>query len=80
MSTLLEVDSRKRVSLGQAAGLADRYLMDQDQDGIITLTPAVVVTADEARLLTRPDIIEAVNASRAHSAAGGEGAGQPRRK
>lgn len=71
MTTLLEVDSRKRVSLGQAAGLADRYLMDQDQDGVITLTPAVVLSAIELELIrNRPDILEAVERSRADVDAG----------
>ena len=39
----LEVDSRRRISLGELAK-ADRYLVEQDDEGKITLTPAVVMT------------------------------------
>jgi hypothetical protein len=42
--TFLEVDARKRVSLGKLA--AHRwYLAAVDDDGTITLTPAVVMPA-----------------------------------
>jgi hypothetical protein len=47
---LLEVDSRRRVSLGQMA-THDRYLAHTEDDGTIILTPAVVMAASEARLL-----------------------------
>lgn len=82
MGPLLEVDSRKRVSLGQAAGLAERYLMEQDQEGVITLTPAVVLSTMEVNLLrNRPDIIEAVEHARADIDAGQiDGTVRPRRK
>lgn len=80
MTTLLEVDSRKRVSLGQAGELADRYLMERGPDGVITLTPAVVMSPAEVRLLGRLDILEAVDDSRTFSAAGGESAGTPVRR
>lgn len=39
----LEVDSRRRVSLGELAK-ADRYLVEQDDTGTIHLIPAVVMT------------------------------------
>lgn len=79
MSTLLEVDGRKRVSLG-AAATAERYLLEQDEGGVITLTPAVVMTADEVKLLSRPDITEAVERSRAKALAGSPGAARPTRR
>lgn len=82
MTTLLEVDSRKRISLGQATGLVERYLMEQDQDGVITLTPAVVLSAMEVNLLkNRPDIVEAVERARCDIDAGRiDGTVRPRRK
>lgn len=80
MRELLELDSRKRVALGQATNLADRYLMDQDPDGVIHLTPAVVMSAEEARLLARTDILDVVEESRRRVAAGGESAGTPTRR
>jgi hypothetical protein len=48
--SLLEVDSRKRISLGSLAQ-HDRYLADVEEDGTIVLTPAVVMSAAQARLL-----------------------------
>ena len=38
----MEVDSRKRISLGPLARHRF-YLVEEDADGVITLTPAVVV-------------------------------------
>lgn len=48
--SLLEVDSRKRISLGSLAE-HDRYLAEVEDDGTIVLTPAVVMSAAQARLL-----------------------------
>ena len=48
--SVLEVDSRRRISLGSLAE-HDRYLVDVEQDGTIVLTPAVVMSAAQARLL-----------------------------
>jgi hypothetical protein len=47
--SLLEVDSRRRISLG-ALATSDRYLVEVEDDGTIVLTPAVVMSAVEARL------------------------------
>jgi hypothetical protein len=47
--TLLEVDSRRRISFGSLA-THSRYLASVEDDGTIILTPAVVMTAAEARL------------------------------
>jgi hypothetical protein len=46
---LLELDSRRRISLGSLA-THDRYLVDVEEDGTIVLTPAIVMSAAEARL------------------------------
>jgi hypothetical protein len=50
----LELDSRRRLSLGQIAK-HDRYLAEIEEDGTIVLTPAVVMTEAEARLLAAPE-------------------------
>jgi hypothetical protein len=47
--TLLEVDARRRLSLGVLAE-HDRYLATVEDDGTIVLTPAVVLSVAEARL------------------------------
>lgn len=47
--SLVEVDARRRVSLGTLAQ-HDRYLADVEEDGTIILTPAVVMSLAEARL------------------------------
>jgi hypothetical protein len=48
--SLLEVDARRRISLGALAE-HDRYLVEVEDDGTIVLTPAVVMSAAQARLL-----------------------------
>jgi hypothetical protein len=47
--SLLEVDARGRISIGSLA-THDRYLVEVEDDGTIVLTPAVVMSAVEARL------------------------------
>lgn len=47
--SLLEVDVRRRISLGPLAK-HDRYLAEVEEDGTIVLTPAVVISLAEARL------------------------------
>jgi hypothetical protein len=46
---LLELDSRRRISLGSLATY-ERYFAEVEEDGTIVLTPAVVMSAAEARL------------------------------
>ena len=53
VQSMLEVDSRRRISLGPLAE-HDRYLVDVEEDGTIVLTPAVVMSAAQARLLQPP--------------------------
>lgn len=51
---LLEVDARRRVSLGSLA-LHDRYLATVEDDGTIVLQPAIVVSVAQARLNAAPE-------------------------
>ena len=62
LGTLVEVDSRRRISLGQL-GHPSRYLATVDSDGPILLRPAVVITELEARLMT-PALADRVAANR----------------
>ena len=57
---LLEVDSRRRISLGALAE-HDRYLVEVDDDGVIVLTPAVVMSVAEARLHAAPETARKIN-------------------
>lgn len=65
MSTLIELDSRRRASLKTIA-THDRYLVEVEADGTIVLTPAVVMSTVEARLHERPDILARVETNRAN--------------
>ena len=58
MSHLVEVDARRRISLGKL-GKPDqtRYLVTEHSDGSLLLTPAVVMTAHEAALLRNPELV-----------------------
>ena len=61
MSQLVELDSRRRVSLGRLGRPEHRrYLVTEEPDGTLVLTPAVVMTAHEAALLRRPDLVERI--------------------
>lgn len=52
MRTLVEVDARRRLAIGHLGVAAHaRYLVDVDADGTITLTPARVIAAVEARFI-----------------------------
>ncbi|MCL2780506.1 MAG: hypothetical protein FWD74_03275 [Actinomycetia bacterium] len=72
MSTLIELDSRSRASL-RAIATHGRYLADVEGDGTIILTPAVVITAAEASLMARPDILARVASNRAEGYPGQRG-------
>ena len=61
MADLVEVDSRRRVTLGRHAK-HDRYLIREEPDGTLVLTPAVVMTELEARFLQNPELVERVKA------------------
>jgi hypothetical protein len=61
---LIELDARSRASLKQVAQ-HDKYIAEVEADGTIVLTPAVVMSAAEARLLQRADIRDRVEANRA---------------
>jgi hypothetical protein len=50
MSTLIQVDARKRISLGSLAH-HDQYIATESPDGSVLLEPAVVLTAAEHAFL-----------------------------
>jgi hypothetical protein len=50
---LLTLDSRRRISLGALAKY-DRYFATVEAGGIIVLTPAIVLTVEEAEKLGIP--------------------------
>jgi hypothetical protein len=76
--TLIEVDERGRTSLGRLHPAAGRYLGEIQSDGTVVLHPASVMTAAQARLLARPDVMEAVDRLAADPSAGVR-RGRPRR-
>jgi hypothetical protein len=53
---ILEVDDRRRVSLGRLAEHS-RYLVRKEDDGTLILEPAVVLTAFEARVLGNSEVL-----------------------
>jgi hypothetical protein len=62
--TLVELDSRRRAALGRLARHS-RYLAEVDEDGVITLTPAAVVSTLEATLISRrPDLLQPADRSK----------------
>lgn len=53
---LIELDDRRRVSLGKL-GHHQRYLVHEEPDGTLVLTPAAVMSEAQARLLAHPDVM-----------------------
>lgn len=64
---LLEVDDRRRVSLGKMGRPEHRrYLAAEQPDGTIILTPAVVMTELEARFLANRELVGRIEDNRSH--------------
>lgn len=63
MQHLVELDSRRRITLGRLGNPEhDRYLIHEEPDGTLVLTPAVVMSAHEAALLRHPELVEQIKA------------------
>jgi len=61
---LLELDERRRTSLGKIGRQQDRrYLVTELPDGTVILRPAVVLSEAELRLLSDPDRLARVDAA-----------------
>jgi hypothetical protein len=65
MSTVIELDERRRISLGKI-GHHDRYIVHEEPDGTIVLEPAVVLTEAEARFMANPQLLARIEDNRAH--------------
>ena len=62
--TIVELDARQRAPLARIAPAGvTRFLATVDQDGTITLIPAVVMTIHDVRLLRRPELADKVRAA-----------------
>jgi hypothetical protein len=63
---LIELDNRKRAPL-RAYAHHDRYFVNEEADGTLILTPAVVMSSLEARLLrSNPELHARLEESTAH--------------
>ncbi len=60
---IITVDKRGRTYLS-ALATRERYIGVVDEAGVITLTPAVVMTESQRYLLEHPEIMETVNRAR----------------
>jgi len=63
--TLVQVDTRKRVSLGNMAH-HNQYLVREEPDGTIIFEPAVVLTQAERAFLSDPSLVEALEKVNVH--------------
>lgn len=62
---IIEVDGRRRISLGKL-GHHDRYLATEQPDGTIIFEPAVVLTEAEEAYLRNAALREQIQDNRAH--------------
>lgn len=62
---MIEVDSRRRISLGKL-GHHDKYLATEQVDGTIVLEPAVILSAAELAYLRNPSLQRQIEDNRAH--------------
>jgi hypothetical protein len=69
--TMIELDSRRRTSLGRL-GHKDhnRYLVNEQEDGTLILTPAVVMSEREAAILANPERMADIMVGIAHAKGG----------
>jgi prophage tail gpP-like protein len=75
---LIELDDRRRVSLGKL-GRHRRYLVREEPDGTLVLTPAAVMSEAQARLLAHPDVMADIDAFVANPQTYGTTRPRPRR-
>ncbi len=62
---LIELDARRRMSLGRIGRVEHtRYLASEQPDGTVSLTPAVVMSEAEARILADPALADPALAKR----------------
>lgn len=67
MEILLELDDRRRASLGRIGRPEHkRYLVTEEPDGTLILKPAVVMAEHEARLLANPVLMARIAQDLAH--------------
>jgi hypothetical protein len=60
---IVELDSRRRLSLGKIGNPEHtHYYVAVADDGTITLTPAVIMSAQEAKLLAHPELTARIRA------------------
>ena len=65
MDILVELDGRRRVSLGKVGRPEHtRYLVSEEPDGSLLFTPAVVISELEAKLLANRDLVERIEENR----------------
>lgn len=77
--TLIEIDERGRTSLGRLHPEPGRYLGELQSDGTVVLHPATITTRSQSRLLSRPDVMQAIDELAADPAAGVR-RGRPKRR
>ncbi len=64
MSIMVELDERRRLSLGKV-GRHSRYLVREESDGTLIFEPAVVLTEFERSVLGNEEIISQLRESQA---------------
>lgn len=65
--TLVELDRRRRVSLGRVGRPEHtRYIVREEEDGTLVWTPAAVVSDLEARFLQDPALLARIDEGRRH--------------
>lgn len=79
-SKLLTLDKRGRISLGSLTQGNTMYLGHTEADGTIILVPATAVPLNDARLLRHPDVLDAIQRTRADESFLIRGRGRPVRK
>jgi len=65
IATLVELDNRRRVSLGKI-GRHSQYRVTEHPDGSLLFEPAVILSEHEASLMGHPDLVESILADKAN--------------
>lgn len=67
----VEVDARRRVSLGRVGRREDtRYIVEESDDGVIRLIPAKTIPAREAFVWENPEVMKSLQRGMEQAATG----------
>ena len=79
ITQIIEVDERGRATLGKNFVNPGPYILEIDDEGVITLHPAQVIKSSQLKLLNRPDLMKKIDTLSARKTLAPSKRGRPKR-